>query len=130
MSVNIDIVTSMGADSGIAAVASDRIYLLRLPQGELAGPAISFFTTGDIPNQAHGMISVCKDVDLTMNLWSYSTLTLESLKQAVITFWNAYDGTLGGSYVSNAILNDIGYSYEDATKLYHGVIQATLKMRN
>ena len=130
MSVNIDIVTSMGADPAISAVTSDRIFLLRLPQGQLDGPAVSFMTTGDIQEQAHGMLSVCKDVELTLNLWSYSTLTLESLKQAVINFWNAYDGALGSSYVSNALLNDIGYSYEDNTKLYHSVIQATLKMRN
>lgn len=130
MSVNIDIVTTMGADAGISAVTSDRIYLLRLPQGELAGPAISFMTTGDIPDQAHGMLSVCKDVELTLNLWSYSTLTLESLKQAVITFWNAYDGALGSSYVSNATLSDVGYSYEDTTQLYHSVLLVNLQLRN
>jgi len=130
MSVNIDIVTAMGSDAGITASVSDRIYLLRLPQGDLEGPAISFVTTGDIPEHAHGMISVCKDVDLTLNLWSYSTLTLETLKQAVITFWNAYDGTLGASYVCNASINEVGYTYEDDTKLYHSVLLVKLNMRN
>jgi hypothetical protein len=120
----------MGSDSGISSIIGDRLYLLRLPQGALGGPAISFSTTGDIPKHAHGMLSVCKDVDLTLNLWSTSTLNLESLKQAVITFWNAYDGALGSSYVSNALLNDIGYSFEDDTKLYHSVILVNLKLRN
>jgi hypothetical protein len=130
MSLNIDIYTAMGADAGIVSVISDRLYLLRLPQGTLSGPAISFSTTGDIPEHAHGMISVRKDAELTVNLWSTSTLTLESLKQAVITFWNAYDGALGSSYVSNATLNNVGYSYEDDTQLYHSVLIVNLQLRN
>lgn len=130
MSVNSDILFAMENDPTISGIIGNRMYLLRLPHGELAGPAISFHTTGDIRNQAHGQLSVCKDVDLTLNLWSYSTLTLDTLKQAVISFWNAYDGTVGvSSYVSNALLSDVGFSFEEDTKLYHSVLLANLKMR-
>jgi len=130
MSINIDIFNALEADAPIAATTGDRIYLLRLPQGDLAGPAITFSTTGDIPEQAHGAISVRKDVRLTMSLWSTSSLTLEDLKQEVITFWNAYDGALGNSYVCNAMLTDVGYSYEDKTQIYQSVLLVHLKLRN
>ncbi len=130
MSINSDIVSCMGADSAISDIISQRLYLLRLPQGNLSGPAISFMTSGDIPEHAHGATSVRKDVTLTLNLWSFSTLTPEALKQSVIDFWNAYDGELGGSYVLHASLTDAGTNYEDATQLYHNVIIVNLKLRN
>jgi hypothetical protein len=129
MSINIDILTALEADSTIAGLTNGRIFLHRLPQGNLGGPAISFTTTGDIPELAHGHISVCKDVNLTMNLWSSSSISLEDLKQAIITFWNGKDGALGDSYVNNAMLTDVGFHYEDKTKLYQSVILAHLKLR-
>ncbi len=130
MSINSDIISAFDAESSITDIVGQRVYLLRLPQGDLGGPAISFSTVGDIPEHSHGQLSVCKDVTLTLNLWSKSTITIEALKQAVIAYLNAYDGELGSSYVSHASLIDAGTNYEDATQLYHNVIITNLHTRN
>tara|TARA_R110001606_G_scaffold381526_1_gene542787 strand:- start:7513 stop:7905 length:393 start_codon:yes stop_codon:yes gene_type:complete len=130
MSINQDIYSSMKANAPISAIIGTRLYLLRLPQGDLGGPSISFDTKGDIPEQAHGAISVLKRVDLTLNLWSTSTLNLEDLKQAVVTYWNAYEGALGSSYVNHATLVDVGMNYDDETKLYQSVLLIDIHLRN
>jgi len=130
MSINQDIYSSMKADSGISAVTGSRVYLLRLPQGDLGGASISFSTKGDIPEHAHGAISVLKRTELTLNLWSTSTLELEDLKQSVVTFWNAYDGPLGSSYVNHASLLDVGVNYDDETQLYQSVLIIDIHLRN
>ena len=130
MSINQDIYSSMKADAGISAIIGTRLYLLRLPQGDLGGPSISFETKGDIPEQAFGEVSVLKRADLTLNLWSTSTMVLENLKQAVVTFWNAYDGALGSSYVHHATLVDVGMNYDDETQLYQSVLIIDIHLRN
>ena len=130
MSINQDIYSSMKADAGISAIIANRMYLLRLPQGDLGGASVSFDTKGDIPEQAFGAISVVKKVELTLNLWSTSTMVLEDLKQAVVTYWNAYDGALGASYVNHATLVDVGMNYDDETKLYQSVILVDIHLRN
>lgn len=130
MSVNQDIYSSMKADAGISSIIGSRLYLIRLPQGDLGGDSVSFYTKGDIPEHAHGSISAIKRVELTLNLWSVSTLTLEDLKQAVISFWNAYEGVLGSSYVNNASLVDVGTNYDDETQLYQSVLIIDIQLRN
>ena len=130
MSINQDVYSSMKANPAISAIIANRMYLLRLPQGDLGGASISFDTKGDIPEHAFGAISVLKRVDLTLNLWSTSTLNLEDLKQAVVTFWNAYDGALGASYVNHATLVDVGMNYDDETQLYQSVLIIDIHLRN
>ena len=130
MSINEDIYSTMKSNAAISAIIENRMYLLRLPQGALGGACISFETKGDIPEQAFGEVSVLKRADLTLNLWSTSTMVLENLKQAVITFWNAYDGALGASYVNHATLVDVGMNYDDETKLYQSVILVDIHLRN
>ena len=130
MSINQDIYSSMKADAGILAIIGARLYLLRLPQGDLGGDSMTFETKGDIQEQAHGALSVLKRVDLTLNLWSTSTLNLEDLKQAVVTFWNAYEGALGSSYVNHASLIDVGVNYDDETQLYQSVLIIDIHLRN
>ena len=130
MSLNTSIVSAMGADPDILALIGTRLFLLRIPQGALAGPAVSFVTTGEIQKHAHGSLSVRKDAELTLHLWAASSMAVENLKQALITFWNAYDGPLGTVYVSNCTLSDVGFSYETETALYHSVLIANLQIRN
>lgn len=130
MSVNTAIVAAMQADAGISAVVSDRVYLLRLPQDSFPGPSITYYTMGDVPKHNTGSVSVLKDVSLTMHLWATSTSDLESLKQAVIAFWNAYEGTLDTEYVIHGMLDIVGTDYEDATGLYRTVVNVDLNMRN
>ena len=130
MSLNTSIVNVMGANAAIHAIIGTRLFLLRIPQGTLAGPAVSFVTTGDIQKHAHGSLSVRKDAELTLHLWAASSMVVEDLKQALITFWNGYDGPFGSVYVLNCTLSDVGFSYETETALYHSVLIANLQIRN
>ena len=116
MSVNTAVVTAMEADAGISAIVGTDIYLQRLPQG-FSGEAIVYQTTGDVPLQTSGGISDLKPVEITLNLYSPSSTTLETLKAAVVSFWN---GT--------PMVIEFGFNQE--TRLYRHVIQIELLMRN
>lgn len=129
MSVQTALVAAMTADAGINAIVSGRIYNTRMPQGN-TDDCITFSLAGDVPRLNVGSESVLKDATLTLQLWSLSTATLESLKQAVIAFWHGMDGSLDTEYVAHATTNTIGTDYDLDTKLYRQVVTVELLMRN
>lgn len=131
MSEHSDLITAMEADSAISAVTGSRIYYMRLPQGELAGPSIVLFTTGGIPEQIHPGVSDLKTLTVHLNLYSTRTQTLHDLKVAVTNYFNTLQGVVGSEYVLNANdMIEVETTYEETTKLYRSIIHLQLQMRN
>jgi hypothetical protein len=100
-----------------------------MPQ-DLKATCMTFWTEGDVPNQTHGGLSVLKSADLTINLWSPLTGTLEQLKAAALNFWNGYEGAMGDQYVTNAVPMIVGTDYDDLSGLYRYVMLIELNLRN
>jgi len=119
MGIGTTIMTAMKADATIYGLVGDRIYPLVYP----SEPTFPCVTYRIISGYNEPVIS--EQVNTTriqLDIWSYSYLTTDSVKAAIMSFFNYFDGTVSGQVIIATKIDLVFDTFEQNIKAHRAVV--------
>lgn len=112
------LVTYLSADSGVAAIAGDRIYINHLPQ-EPTFPAITFSNISSVPYMTISEKGSMDRSRFQIDAWSQDPVEAKTLSNAIRAALEGYRGMMGNETVKAVIPIELGMDdFDDVTVVF------------
>jgi hypothetical protein len=106
------LVSLLTSEATITAICGTRVYVTRAPQNAAFPHVIITQMSSDENPTLDGGSGQLRFVDYDIDCKAKSSVTAESLGNAVRTFLDDYSGTAGSSTIGAVIMNDESDDYE------------------
>jgi hypothetical protein len=118
--------TFMAADATLAAIVSDRIYPIRMPDDLATFPAVTYQRVSGGREVAHDGDAALTRPRFQISVWGQGYKEVRQATQAVLDLFSGYKGAIGDHTDCACFIETDLEVYEEQTKLIHAIVDVTI----